>query len=318
MGQSQMTLDKQDGLTRILRQHISTVKVILGKSPWAAQQYHYIDLTAGCGHNELVDCDGSPVIFEKVAKQSGIPYTAHFIDIDEANTMILSSKIKPNGHRTIHTGDHTEIAPDIVQDWPNYTFGLIYVDPNGVPPFALLADLSKNPKLARVDFLIRYTGSGVKRAGYKLLDELSAIQKQHWIVRDLDEHDRWQWTFLLGLNWGGLNTMKGQGFHYASSPKGEAIINRLHYTKPELEALHQPMLELPYTTYDEYLAHPNYKAIRAKAIDRSGGICERCKIQAVTEVHHVEYPPWGTFETDADSLLALCHKCHCKIHGKEN
>jgi hypothetical protein len=72
----------------------------------------------------------------------------------------------------------------------------------------------------------------------------------------------------------------------------------------------------PYLTYAEYLQHPRYRAIRGDALKRAGGVCERCKNRPVTEVHHLRYPPWGTFDT-VDNLLAVCHECHCEIHGKE-
>jgi hypothetical protein len=78
------------------------------------------------------------------------------------------------------------------------------------------------------------------------------------------------------------------------------------------------LISPPYSNYSEYLAHPCYLAIRKIALDRAGGVCERCNERSVTEVHHVEYPPWGTFEKNADNLLAVCHECHCEIHGKEN
>ena len=315
IGYSQATFDKQDGLTMVLRQHISTVRVILHKHGWAAQRYYWLDLTAGCGHNDEIDCDGSPVIFTQEIKRAGISYDAHLIDREPINTMKLCGAMQGNRRVTVHTGDHATIAPKIIKEWPaENAYGMIYADPNGVPPFDLLADLSKSQKLQRVDFLIRYTGSGAKRAGYRLLDELAKINKTHWIVRDLDEHDRWQWTFLLGLNWGGLNAMDGQGFHYANSPEGRAIIERLHFTKPELDELHNP----PYLTYQDYLNHPKYKAVRAQALARAGGICEQCHKGGVSEVHHVQYPPWGTFEENADHLLAVCHRCHCQIHDKEN
>ena len=317
IGYSQATFDKQDGLAVILKQHIATVRVILKKHGWPRQLYHYIDLTAGCGHNEAIDCDGSPLVFEREIRRAGIAYAAHFIDQNESNTEQLAATLKTNGSATIHTGDHSEIAPSIVKDWPHRgAFGMIYADPNGVPPFDLLADLSRDHRTNKIDFLIRYTGSGVKRAGYRLLTELGKIQKKYWIVRDLDTHDRWQWTFLLGLNWDGLNVMGRHGFHYAHSKQGQAIIERLHYTKPELQALRQP--ELPYTTYDEYLTHPQYQAVRAQAVARAGGICEQCREGRVTEVHHALYLPWGTFEENADHLLAVCHRCHCEIHDKEN
>jgi len=72
-----------------------------------------------------------------------------------------------------------------------------------------------------------------------------------------------------------------------------------------------------YLSYTEYLRHPRYRAVRAKAIERSGGVCEMCGERPVTEVHHLRYPEWGTFDT-VDNLLAVCHECHCEIHGKEN
>jgi len=77
-------------------------------------------------------------------------------------------------------------------------------------------------------------------------------------------------------------------------------------------------MSVPYRTYQEYLKHPIYLAVRKTAIVRSGGVCERCKDRAVTEVHHLSYPKWGAFEKDASRLLAICHQCHCEIEGKEN
>lgn len=73
----------------------------------------------------------------------------------------------------------------------------------------------------------------------------------------------------------------------------------------------------PYSNYHEYLKHPRYLIVRAEAIKRAAGICEKCNERPVTEVHHLRYPKWGTFDT-SDNLLAVCHQCHCKIHGKEN
>lgn len=70
-----------------------------------------------------------------------------------------------------------------------------------------------------------------------------------------------------------------------------------------------------YATYAEYLRHPRFRAVRRQVIERAGGICERCRSRPVTEVHHVRYPPWGTFDVP-ENLIAICHPCHCKEHGK--
>lgn len=73
----------------------------------------------------------------------------------------------------------------------------------------------------------------------------------------------------------------------------------------------------PYRTYDEYLRHPKYRAVRAVAFKRAAGRCERCKRRPPTEAHHLRYPPWGTFDV-AGNLLVICHQCHCEIHGKDD
>lgn len=51
-------------------------------------------------------------------------------------------------------------------------------------------------------------------------------------------------------------------------------------------------------------------------MDRAGGRCVRCGAHA-TEVHHLRYPPWGTFDVP-ENLEPICHACHCLAHGKES
>lgn len=70
-----------------------------------------------------------------------------------------------------------------------------------------------------------------------------------------------------------------------------------------------------YHSYDDYLGHPFFKAARAVAMRRAGWRCEECRVTVATEVHHLRYPPWGTFDLPSN-LKAVCHECHCKIEGK--
>lgn len=72
-----------------------------------------------------------------------------------------------------------------------------------------------------------------------------------------------------------------------------------------------------YQTYAEYLRHPKFRAVRAAVMKRSGGKCESCLMNQATEVHHLRYPKWGTFDVPSN-MIAICHGCHCDIHGKEN
>lgn len=84
-----------------------------------------------------------------------------------------------------------------------------------------------------------------------------------------------------------------------------------HYVPP------QPGVDEPYRTYAEYLRHPKFLAVRRTVFERAGGQCERCGARPPTEPHHLRYPPWGAFDIPAN-LLAVCHRCHCDIHGKAN
>lgn len=72
---------------------------------------------------------------------------------------------------------------------------------------------------------------------------------------------------------------------------------------------------MSYRTYREYLAHPTFRAIRLEAMRQARWVCQRCQQAKATEVHHLRYPPWGTFDV-VENLLPVCHACHCAIHGK--
>ena len=74
--------------------------------------------------------------------------------------------------------------------------------------------------------------------------------------------------------------------------------------------------DAPYTGYREYLQHPRFQNIRREAMEKASWKCQRCKTARATQVHHLRYPPWGTFDV-IENLLPVCYKCHCEIHGKE-
>lgn len=69
-------------------------------------------------------------------------------------------------------------------------------------------------------------------------------------------------------------------------------------------------------TYQDYLKHWVFKAMRETAMRTTGGRCAKCGALA-TEVHHLSYPkPWGAFDVPKN-LLPICHECHCKEHPEE-
>jgi len=69
-----------------------------------------------------------------------------------------------------------------------------------------------------------------------------------------------------------------------------------------------------YRTYAEYREHPVYLAARAAAMRAAEYRCLECG-EPATEVHHLRYPPWGTFDLPSN-LRPVCHDCHCRIEGK--
>lgn len=66
--------------------------------------------------------------------------------------------------------------------------------------------------------------------------------------------------------------------------------------------------------YDDYLRSPEWKRRAAKIMDRANGICEGCLTEPATEVHHRTYENLGN--EFAFELLALCDRCHRRIHKK--
>jgi DnaB-like helicase N terminal domain len=64
--------------------------------------------------------------------------------------------------------------------------------------------------------------------------------------------------------------------------------------------------------YSEYLNSDAWKAKRRKVLDRCGGLCEGCREDRVTEIHHLTYAHVGDellFE-----LVGLCDACHERAH----
>lgn len=69
----------------------------------------------------------------------------------------------------------------------------------------------------------------------------------------------------------------------------------------------------PFTTYEEYLKSPQWRATRLRLFAIRGRKCERCASKYRIEVHHLTYTRIGQ-ERPSD-LQILCHACHQKTHA---
>jgi hypothetical protein len=247
-GQGDHTTEKQYGLEKVLSQWLSIMDRIVAKYKITSPVL-YADMNSGSGWNEEVNCIGSPLLFLSESEKHNFKKAIYFLEENARSVVELGERILETEPRDMTAcqlivGDHRESLPKIIDKYHGY--GLIYHDPNGMPSFDLLRDLSKQPNFAKVDILLRISGTNYKRIrnGTKavsntisypnLKDQLKSINKRQWIVRDIIDPDPFQWTFLFGTNWTEYKDWESQGFYKVESSKGAAILNRISYTLKEL------------------------------------------------------------------------------------
>ena len=271
-GQSEHTAEKQYGLRKVLGQwlgiiHHIKINALNGKykpdlCDIAKRDILYIDMNSGSGWNSEVNCIGSPLLFLEESRRFDIKREIYFIESNVNSIVSLGERIREQypaeismsslGSCDLLTGHHERILPEIIRR-SGKRYGLVYHDPNGLPNFKLLSEISKHPDFWFVDILIRISGTNYKRIrnglnGYgskknhpelvgkypNLKDQLKTIKKRQWIIRDIVDPDPSQWTFLFGTNWTEYKAWEKEGFYKIDSSKGAAILNRVSYTIKEL------------------------------------------------------------------------------------
>lgn len=318
---------KEADFRGILNMHMSIAKAIIARQ--SGLPYLYVDLYAGPGR--LVfrgkEFDGSPLILTDTAKQLGLETVSAYYEQDQEVADRLKGALASAGA----TG-HFEVHPERCEvGFPKLLartgiqrgrYGLVYSDPirDEIPHALLNAAAERFP---RVDLLSYVSATQYKRrrgvddARPYLADHIAAVNKKVVLIRE--PIGMWQWTFVLWSNWVNLPDWKRRGFYRLDSEKGQQILDRLNLSaREQLETTNTPLPfddDPPYTSYREYLKHPRFLAIRAQVFERAAGACERCKSRPPTEPHHLRYPPWGTFDVP-ENMIAICHPCHCEIHGK--
>ena len=326
VGTSTITEIKQEHFRMIIRTHLRIVKAIFAKNHYKIPVFHYFDINSGSGKND--GHSGSPLIFLEEAVRINIHYSAVFIDKDKNNIDSLLKLTRSYLNVKTYCGDHEEILPQLYPSDKSWRYGLLYTDPNGIFNAEILQNISKQPCFSALDVLINCPASAIKRMknsskcndNRTLEDRLGIIQKKHWIIRNSLKNSTWQWTFLLGTNWTNFPEFTKIEMVKLNSPRGQAFFEKLNLTSKEREARHQPGLFDPkFKTYEEYLDSNEFAIVRKQVFQRANGICEKCHKKQVKDPHHLNYPKWFDGEIDIpENLIALCHECHCDIHGKEN
>lgn len=338
VGQSDYTSTKQQHFAMVVQTHLRVAKGIFQKNKsknyqnWIQPQYLYVDFYAGSGvnHDNVL---GSPVIFMNQARKVGVSNIPIFIEENEYTAQQLNIELRKRGATNFEvvTGNNQDHIRAMINNPPaSKQIGLAYLDPNGIPDFSLIKELSEVKQYEKFDFLINCPATAIKRAkGVKtckqeknLIEELVSINKSYWIIRE--PIGRWQWTFLIGTNWNAFPNFKNLGFWPLSSPQGRRIAMNLSYSSSEIQSFEKNGW---YQDYKEYLAHPFFKLVRKEVMAKSygnipkykkwGNVCQACGNEFATEVHHNVYCKWHEFDVP-ENLIAVCHQCHCKIHNKEN
>jgi len=99
---------------------------------------------------------------------------------------------------------------------------------------------------------------------------------------------------------------------------------RQHWLDPDLHHVVEEVLKARTRTaaqhgnrrerYKIYLGSEGWATLAAAVRTRCGGICERCKVHKMMDVHHRTYRRLGhEFPSD---LIGLCRSCHRFMHGR--
>ncbi len=126
--------------------------------------------------------------------------------------------------------------------------------------------------------------------------------------------------------YGCLNRAKPLSFkNYAEKVRGnsqflkEEFMSWLSAKKVESDEIYEIEKYLNYTTsnryfYEEHLKSEYWKKTRLLVLKRDKNICQFCKTETATDVHHLTYKNLG--HELLDELISYCRSCHEKVHEK--
>jgi 5-methylcytosine-specific restriction endonuclease McrA len=69
-----------------------------------------------------------------------------------------------------------------------------------------------------------------------------------------------------------------------------------------------------WSKYNAYLNTEEWRRRRELVFDRAGGLCEGCRKQTASQVHHLTYD--HVTDEFLWELVAICDECHRRVHSK--
>jgi len=93
--------------------------------------------------------------------------------------------------------------------------------------------------------------------------------------------------------------------------EGESDENLVDWRQHDLNRLRKQRRGLR-QRYSEYLQTDAWKERRQLVLQRAGGLCEGCRQEPASEVHHLTYDHIGS--EFLWELVAICRWCHARYH----
>ena len=134
IGHSDDTPRKEVIYSWLLSWHFNVTQSVLRKNRRYQQTYHLIDTTAGCGTIPGTDEDASPLVAARMLTAQERPYTAHFIELERDNKLLLEEHLADfSGNTALYPvhGDTLAHVPALCARFGPGAFGLIYHDTTG-------------------------------------------------------------------------------------------------------------------------------------------------------------------------------------------
>jgi hypothetical protein len=247
------TPDKQDVLRGILTPLCRSIWPALIKKGRANPPVVMFDLTAGDGRCEVTkEGKGSPLIMCDQLTAANLDYRAWFIERDPISYQQLALTCRGNPWASVINAD---------SDWspawsPGYEYlcsrtdavGLIYADPTGATvPLVGINSILQAPAARMIDVLINISATSTKRVDAPRIEDIvDAIpRKRYWLIRE--PQGQFQWTFLIGSNWGDFPEWRKRRFARLSSTEGREWLRRATLTAKEEASIHQATLPFDLT-----------------------------------------------------------------------
>lgn len=244
MGYSEATHEKEGDFRYLIDMVMGKVKAF--ETRWGQKiPFTYIDMYSGSGFNYAIDCLGSPVIAKDLMEKNRMSLPRyHLVDLESKNTDHLkiifgrspeSDAELPRNVR-IYTDDCRNVVKKIRDSVSGY--GILLIDPNGDPQFDVIRTFYESDQTSTIDVIIRVASTNYKRIlstrshDENLKDCLSSIDKKYWYLKEPSKCAK-RWTTIFGTNIGSKRMRPSQlkGFYAIHSPKGQAVLGRLTYTK---------------------------------------------------------------------------------------